>query len=457
MRTQAARWLTDVRTDLRRHARSSALQKIARNSGWLMGERLLMMLLALTIHVWLARHLGPTNFGVLSYAVSFVGLFGTFTYLGLSGVVIRDLVAEPDSRHEILGTVFVLKLAGGVLGLLSILMVLHFQPTEATTKLVIAVAALGLIFHSFRTIEFWFSSQVEARSVVFASFAAATGGAALNALFILTDAGLIAFSIVLVAQPALFALGLYLIYTLRGHRFSRWRFDSRRARSLLRQSWPLVLSSVGALIYLKVDQVMLGIMAGAEQVGTYAVAARLSEVWYFIPTALALSVFPKIVQSKREGAEIYQSRLQRIYNVLAVLSFAVAGVVTVASGPVIDLLYDERYSQASRILAIHIWTCPAMFMGAVLSKWLVAEGLLVFSFTRHLMGAVANVMLNLFLIPHFAGTGAAVATLISYTLASYFACFTDRRTRVAGKMMTSALLIPFTFWFKLVRTSKSRD
>jgi O-antigen/teichoic acid export membrane protein len=81
-------------------------------------------------------------------------------------------------------------------------------------------------------------------------------------------------------------------------------------------------------------------------------------------------------------------------------------------------------------------------MGALLSKWLIAEDLLTFSFTRHLIGAVANVGLNLLLIPKYGGTGAAVATLVAYTLASYGACFTDPRTRVAGRMMTRAMLTP---------------
>src|SRR5690606_15444434 len=127
-----------------------------------------------------------------------------------------------------------------------------------------------------------------------------------------------------------------------------------------------------ALVYLKIDQVMLGMMAGSEQVGVYAVAARLSEVWYFIPTALALSVFPKIIESKQEGDAVYNRRLQRTYNMLAALAIGIAVLVTVASEFVIDLLYDDRYHEASRILAIHIWAAPAMFMGALLSKWLIA-------------------------------------------------------------------------------------
>jgi O-antigen/teichoic acid export membrane protein len=416
-----------------------------------MGERMLTMLLALTIHVWLARYLGPENFGVLSYAIAFVGLFGTFTYLGLSGLVIRDLVSEPNARGEILGTVFALKSAGGAVGLLCILLVVFFKPSDSTTRVVVALTAGGLTFQAFRVIEFWFASRIEARYSVLASSAATIAASIGNAALILAGAPLVAFAIVLILQPAVLAVGLLVTYRARGGRVSRWRFNRQRAKKMLSQSWPLALASVGAIIYLKIDQVMLGMMTGAEQVGVYAVAARLSEVWYFIPTALALSVFPKIVESRREGEATYNNRLQRTYNVLAALALCIALGITVLSGPVIDFLYDGRYADASRILIIHIWASPAMFMGALLSKWLIAEGLLTFSFTRHLLGAVTNVGLNVILIPKYGGVGAAFATLVAYTFASYVACFSDSRTRIAGRMMTRAVLAPLTLWRSEVR------
>lgn len=446
MAARSPRWVRTIGADVRRHLRSEGVRRIARNSGWLMGERMLTMLLALTIHVWLARYLGPANFGVLSFAIAFVGLFGTFTYLGLSGLVIRDLVSEPQARGEILGTVFGLKFAGGALGVLSILVVLFLRPSDSTTRLVVALAAGGLTFQAFRVIELWFASRIEARYSVLASSASAIAAAIMNGSLILAQAPLVAFAVVLIVQPAVLAAGLLTVYSARGGHISRWRFDPQRAKSMLAQSWPLALASVGAIIYLKIDQVMLGMIAGAEQVGIYAVAARLSEVWYFIPTALALSVFPNLVRSRREGEAIYNSRLQRTYNVLAVLALSIALGITLVSGPVINILYDGRYEDASRILIIHIWASPAMFMGALLSKWLIAEGLLTFSFTRHLLGAVTNVGLNVILIPRYGGAGAAFATLVAYTSASYLACFTDSRTRIAGRMMTRAIVAPFMLW-----------
>jgi PST family polysaccharide transporter len=233
-----------------------------------------------------------------------------------------------------------------------------------------------------------------------------------------------------------------MVYRRRGYSMGRWTVRAARARALLSQSWPLIISSAGGLIYLKIDQVMLGEMAGPRELGTYAVAARLSEIWYFIPATLGSSLLPMMVESKRLGDATYRSRLQAMYTGMVWAGIALAAGVTLVAVPVMDLLYGAEYAGAGRILQIHIWTCPGIFMGAILSRWLVMEDLLIFSLTRNLVGALVNVVLNFVLIPHYGAVGSAVATLVSYTAATYLACFTDRRTWPAGRMMTRALFLP---------------
>lgn len=142
--------------------------------------------------------------------------------------------------------------------------------------------------------------------------------------------------------------------------------------------------------------------------------------------------------------------MQRLYRIMVLASLAIAVPVSLLAMPVIPALFGQEYADSAAVLIVHIWTCPAIFMAAVFSKWLISEDLLMFSLTRHGMGAAANVVLNLWLIPPYGAMGAAVATLASYTVAGYLACFTDRRTFATGVMMTRALLLPFKDIFNLV-------
>jgi PST family polysaccharide transporter len=313
---------------------------------------------------------------------------------------------------------------------------------DPATRWMLAIVGIGMVFDAFNTIDFWFQSRMEARYSVVARSTAVAAGALARVGLILSEAPLVAFAAAVVLQQAVQAAALVVVYRRRGYTLGRWSFDGARAKTLLRQSWPLIISAAGGLIYLKIDQVMLGELAGPRELGTYAVAARLSEIWYFIPATLGSSLLPMMVESKRMGDATYQARLQTMYTGMAWAGIVLAAAVSAVAVPVMDLLYGAEYAGAGRILQIHIWTCPGMFMGAILSRWLVMEDLLIFSLTRNLVGAVVNVVLNILLIPHFGAVGSAVATLVSYTSATYLACFTDRRTWPAGRMMTRALFLP---------------
>ncbi|MEO1561060.1 MAG: flippase, partial [Cyanobacteria bacterium J06632_19] len=233
-----------------------------------------------------------------------------------------------------------------------------------------------------------------------------------------------------------------------GNSLINWRFQFSRGKSLLSKSWPLILSSVGTIIYLKIDQIMLGEMIGKEAVGNYAVAAKISEIWYFIPTAVASSVFPSLLKSRENNIKAYKNKLQKLYDNLACLALLIALPITIVSTPVITMLYGEVFREAGLILSIHIWASVFIFMRAALSKWLIAEDLYVFSLVTHGLGAIVNALLNLFLIPNFGGIGAAIATLISYATASYFALFVHSRTVETARMMTLALIFPVRFLLK---------
>jgi PST family polysaccharide transporter len=211
---------------------------------------------------------------------------------------------------------------------------------------------------------------------------------------------------------------------------------------LLSKSWPLIISSAAAILYLKIDQFMLGQMLGMASVGTYAVAARLSEVWYFIPAAVAAAIFPRLVELKSSDPAQYERRIKDSLRYVLWLSLAIALPVSFAAPFIIVALYGDPFREAGLILAIHVWACPAVFMGMIIEKWFVTEDLLKFLIWRQLGAATLNIALNLLLIPLYGGVGAAVATVIAYSFAYYLSCFTSRKTTSAGQWMTEAIVWP---------------
>ena len=89
---------------------SADLRKISINILWLAIDKILRMGVGLFVGVWIARYLGPEQFGTLNYSVAFVAIVGAFASFGLDSLVIRDIVRYPDRSGELLGTTVSLRI-----------------------------------------------------------------------------------------------------------------------------------------------------------------------------------------------------------------------------------------------------------------------------------------------------------------------------------------------------------
>ncbi len=436
---------------------SATLRRLIINTGWLFVLRLLRLVFAFFVGIWLARYLGPERFGTLNYALAFVALFAPLAHLGLNGPVVREIVNDPGHKDEIIGTTFFLRLSGGLFCLgASTVAIMLVRPGDALAQRLVTIIAFGLVFSAFECIDIWFQSQVQVKYAVYAKSTGLVLANLAKIYFILAAASLVAFAWVSALETAVAAVGLLIVYRYRGYLVGSWRFSLRRVRSLLGISWPMILSGTLWMVYLRIDQVMLREMVSEGAVGVYSTAVRISEVWYFLPVIVSTSLFPELVKSKQMGEDVYRSTYQRVYDFLAWTSMPVVIALTFLSNPVIRFLYGDAFAGGGIILAVLIWSSPFAFMRELYGKWLVSEDMTKFFMLAHGSGAVINVLLNLYLIPRYEGVGAAVATLVSYTAGGYLICFVHPRTRVAGVMMSKALVAPVR-WLSSATRGRERD
>ena len=428
-------------------------EKYLKNTSWIFGEKVVGMVVAFAVTIVVARHFGPELFGVWSYALSLVGLFSIAGHMGLSGLVVRELVSDDENVREILGTAFILKLAGMCVGMaLLAIYVFSYEAVGSLEFWVLLIVGSSLSLRAFSVIQFWFESQVQARFTAIAHLVALPAIAGYKVGLVLMDASLLLFATSSVLEAVLSAILLVVLYRkTTGIKPSRWCFSSVRARKLLKKGGLIFLGSIFAMVYLKVDQVMLRWLVGPAEVGVYAVAARLSEVWYFIPTAIVASFFPRLIQLRKQAIALYKARLQQVFDLLFVIALAVAIAVTLVSGLIITLLFGAAYSDSASILNIHIWAGVFIFMRAALSKWILIEDVLVFSLVTQGLGAGVNIILNLIFIPYAGGIGAAWATLLSYAAASYLSLLFVPKTREVFVMMSKAMLAPARYVYLGIR------
>ena len=426
---------------LKRH---SKLRAIASNTAWLFADRILRMVGGLLVGVWVARYLGSERYGLFNYALAFVSLFTPIFTLGLDDVVVRRLLKETSDKEKILGTTFSLKLVGGIVSLLlAVLFILFWEKDITLTVWLVIILATTGIFRAADTIDLWFQSQVLSKYSVIAKNIAYLLSTLLKVLLILTHASLLAFAWATLAEIVIAAISLFAIYRVKGvFQFPNWKWSFSTAKHLMRESFPLIFSGFAILIFMKVDQIMLGQIKGDSEVGIYSAAVRISELWYFIPGTIVSSVAPSIYAAKERSQQHYYKRITQLLRLLTYISLAISIPMTFLSKNIVLIMFGSEYAAAGSILAVHIWASIFVFMGLATLPWFIAEGLNHVSLGKTLLGAILNIILNFLLIPQYAGIGAAYATIISQAVAAFFANAFDRRTRRLFQIQLKSFL-PF--------------
>lgn len=400
---------------------SEGFKKYFLNTGWLFIGNISRMLASLLVGIWVARYLGPKEFGVFNYASSFVALFSVLTTLGLDGVVVRELIKDSNKSNTILGSAFGLKLLGFFVFLVILSGTLYLSDESFYTKSIILVVAISTMMQSFNVLDFYFQSQIKSKFVVLANLISLIISSTTKIILILCGAKLSYFDAVVVLDS--FTLSLGFIYFYQSKKFGsirKWRFKFAVAKSLLRDSWPLILSGLAVSIYMNIDQVMINHMLGVEDVGQFAAAVKIGTVWYFVPTVISSSLFPAIINAKKVSEHLYYTRLQRLYDLMVWMAIAIAIPMTFLSDWEVNLLYGQQYNQAGSVLMIHIWTGVFVSVGVASSRWLLTENLQIFSTINTFIGSAINILLNYIFITYVGIQGAALATLISYFIAAYF-------------------------------------
>ena len=416
--------------------------KYSKNISWLFFERILRITVGLFVSVWVAKYLGPKQFGFFSYTLSFVALFGFMVTISHTSIVVRELVKNPNHNDEIVSTAFWLRIMGAMLGVLITLAIsINFTSNDRFVNILILIIASSNIFHSFNVVDDYFQSKVMNKFVVITNVISLFLSSVIKIILILNDAPLIAFVWVVFFDNFILASGFIYFYIKLNSKFKikNLKFKSKTAILLLKDSWPLMISSAAILIHIKVDQVIIKEILGLEAVGQYAAAARVSEAWYFIPSVLTASFFPAIINAKKNNEDLYNSRLQKLYDIMVWVAIAIAIPMIFLSDWLIEILYGYQYSEAGNVLMIHIWAGVFVSLGLASNGWLICENLQKFLLVNTFIATITNIGLNYILIPKFGIVGAAWATIISYFLVGYLCLLIWKKTRINFINLTKSL------------------
>jgi len=385
---------------------------VLKNAGWIIGCKILQSLINLVIGVITARYLGPGNYGVISYVSSIVAFALPIMQLGLKQTLVKEFVQSPDQEGKILGTAITINIISSIfcmIGCVSFVALVDAGETE--TILVCALYSLSLLFQATEMTQYWFQSKLLSKYPSIAALIAYTIVAVYKVYLLVTQKSIVWFAVSNVIDY--FVISIILIWIYRKVGGQRLTIDWGTGKGLLSRSKCYIIPSLMVMIFQHTDRIMIKLMIGEVETGFYSSAITCIGISSFVFSAVIDTARPVILEAKEHDEAQYEKRIIQLYSIITCMSLAQSIGMTLLAKPLVSLLYGSEYLGAAGILAIAVWYITFGHYGTVRNIWILGESKQRYLTGINVAGAIANVLLNLCLIPLWGAKGAAVASVVT--------------------------------------------
>ncbi len=413
--------------------------KYLKNIAWLFSDTLMRMLSGFVIGVLIARYMGVSNFGLYNYILAVFSVFISLSSLGMNGVVVKELV-DSNQKSEILGSALFLQRIGAFsASILLIIWAVFFNKDKPSDFLVVFFLILPtLLIQSSNVYKYWFEYKISSKHTVIAQNVALIVGIFLKVV------------IISFKQNYLYIIAVTLVEQIILTQTLRWSFKKQNPKmiisiskkvciNLFSKSWPLVLSGLSFVLYVRLDQIMIGEILGVKEVGIFSVAVKLIEIWYFLPAIVVSTLFPALIKLRNESVEEYNRKMQLLYDLVALVGIGIVVGTVCFADLIVKYTFGVEYIAAADQLKLYSIVCIFYFFNSVSGRWYINEGLQKVALFRNVLGLVIAIVLNLFLIPRFGLTGASLSTIIAFLSSAYLFDLFDKRTRIVFYQKTRSL------------------
>lgn len=384
-----------------------------KNTNWLFAEKVIQAVVGLILSAWIARYLGPTDFGNLTFAATYISFFYVVATFSLDALIIRDIARTPEAAHVILGSGLAIRLLGGTIAwLCAVCCVLLFLANQKNNIWLILIVGATLFSQAFQTIDLWFQSQSRASLGVIARLIAFAFSSAIKLALLITEAPLIFFAIAMAADSILVAVSLAWCYRKFRCPLS-WKATSTHIIELLRTGWPLAASGLAITIFMRMDQLIIAEMLGKSALGVYAAAMPLTQGLAFIPTTIVTVLAPTLAALKISDPNSYRRKIALLVRYAAICALVLCAILSLHSSMIITLLYGAKYEGTIPVFSVLVFNNVFIFVGMIQGIFIINESLQKLTLISTIVGATMAILLNILLIPEYGLLGACYVAIIS--------------------------------------------
>lgn len=412
--------------------------KVVKNASWIIVCSILQSLMSLVIGTISARYLGPSNYGLISYASSIVTFIVPVVQLGMRNTLVQELVLTPEKEGKILGTTLVSCIVASLFGIIGIFSFVSIANRgETDTIIVCALYSFTLIFQMSEMILYWFQAKMIAKYISLVSLFAYSIVSIYKIYLLITGKSIYWFAISNALDYLLISVILFIIYLKKGGQ--RLSYSFSLFLELFSRSKYYIVSGMMVTIFSQTDKIMLNLMIDETATGLYSAASTCAAMTSFVYLAIIDSFRPVIFEEMKKAKETIQKNMTRLYAIIIFIGLAQSLFLTFGANLVINILYGSEYDSATSILQIITWYSGFSYMGTVRNIWMLAEQKQKYLWIINLSGAVINVIGNFILIPVLGANGAAIASVVTQFFTNFVLCFIIRPIRPCGILILKSL------------------
>lgn len=408
------------------------------NAGWIIGCKMIQALLGVLISMLTARYLGPSQFGVINYAAALVAFVAPVAKLGLTHVVVQEVVYSPDEEGEIVGSSIGMSMLSSIFCMIGIAAFsVVANPNDRETILVCALYSILLIANALEFVQYWFQAKLMSKYPSIVAVIIYILISIYKAVLLYLKMDIYWFAVSNAVDHM--AIGIVLLFIYRRCGGHRLKFSLAWAKKLFAKSKFFIVSGMMITIFSQTDKIMLKFMMGDAEIGFYSAASACAGMTSFVFAAIIDSMRPTVVACKKKADPSYELNMCRLYAIIISLAFAQSLFMTLLAKPIVFILYGRDYLSAVSVLSIIVWQTTFSYIGSVRNVWILAEEKQRYLWIINLSGAIMNVALNLILIPRWGATGAAVASVITQMFSNFVIGFLVKPIRYNNTLMIRSL------------------
>jgi len=403
----------------------STIKRLAKNSGYLFFSGIATKILGFVALLYIARYLGPEDFGKFSFAFAFIYFFSFIPDLGIHKILVREAAREPREAGKLIGNGTILKVSLSLAALALAFFAIALLDFPSSTKNVLYIASFGLLLSGASCYGVIYETKLRMEYSLFFNLVSKLFFLALVLLAISRNLTLPFF--VFASVSATFVHNFLMVVFSKKLVNVSFNVDPDLMKKIIREAIPVAIASVFSVIYFRVDVLMLSFLKGDVDVGFYSAAYRLTEAFVFLPTAFTTSTFPLMSKYFKDSSNSFGFTYAKAFKYLFSTGLLIAVLVTFSSEKIILAIYGPEYQSSVAALQILIWATALMFVNVLVSSTCVSSGNQQIISKMAILATFLNVVLNLALIPSLSYTGAAVATVVAEFGAMLFGMFWIRK------------------------------